>query len=214
VPILYTTALSANGRKPIAVSLHLGLQLDVQSVNVYRGEGNADWYRKLNPWGKVPTLVDGDFCLWESNAIMFYLSEALGNCTLSSRDPKQRADISRWMFWEASRWQPLLTDLLSDIVTHHLFPERVPLPAPVNWNRPDVVSLLHVLEKTLTTQDYLSSGTLTLADFAVAGMSTYFEVALFPKRKYPAFDGWLQRMNALPSWAATAVPPWRPQNEI
>jgi glutathione S-transferase len=209
MPILYTTPLSANGRKPIAVGLHLSIDLDVRSVNVYRGEGNVEWYRKLNPWGKVPTLVDAELCLWESNAIMLYLSEALGNYALSSRDPKQRADIARWMFWESSRWQPVMTDLLRDVCTHRLFPDRVPEPRPVDWDREEAVSLLRVLEATLRSQDYLSGGALSLADFAVAGMTTYFEVGQFPERKYPAFDGWLQRINALPSWAATAVSPWR-----
>src|SRR5262245_28227043 len=54
---LYTTLLSANGRKPAAVAHHLDLKLDVRSVNVYAGEGRAPEYLRVNPFGKIPSLV-------------------------------------------------------------------------------------------------------------------------------------------------------------
>lgn len=209
MPILYSTPLSANGRKPMAVALHLGLSLEVNSVNVYRGDGRAAWYRKLNPWGKVPTLVDGDCVLWESNAIMFYLSEVLGDFSLSSHDPRLRADILRWMFWEASHWQPVLVRTLSARVSHYLFPQELPDAGDVDWSEPETLSLLAALEDRLSSNDYLAGGALSLADFAVAAMTTYFDVCEFPEHKYAAIGGWLQRMNALPGWAATAVAPWR-----
>ncbi len=71
-------------------------------MNVYRGEGRAPEFLAKNPWGKVPTLVDGDFVLWESNAILLYASEAHGEDRLWSREPRERADISRWVFWESA----------------------------------------------------------------------------------------------------------------
>lgn len=60
LPTLYTTPVSANGRKALAVAEHLSVGLEINSVNVYRGEGRAEWYLRVNPQGKVPTLVDGD----------------------------------------------------------------------------------------------------------------------------------------------------------
>lgn len=91
--VLYTTAISANGRKALAVAKHLELNIDVRSVDVYRGEGRTADYLKINPSGKVPTLVDEEFILWESNAILVHLAEAHGNFVLSSRDNMTRADI-------------------------------------------------------------------------------------------------------------------------
>lgn len=86
---LYTTPLSANGRKVLAVSHHLGLDPTVELIDVYKGEGRRPAYLALNPWGKIPTLVDDDFTLWESNAILQYLSEAYGDFKLSSRAPQR-----------------------------------------------------------------------------------------------------------------------------
>ena len=89
--ILYATPLSANGRKALAVSQHLELTPQVVLINVYRGEGRAVEYLAVNPQGKVPSLVDGNLMLWESNAILQYLAEAHGDYRLWSRDPRRRA---------------------------------------------------------------------------------------------------------------------------
>ena len=58
---LYITALSANGRKVLAVCRQLELEPEIRDVNVYRGEGRTAEYLAVNPSGKIPTLVDGDF---------------------------------------------------------------------------------------------------------------------------------------------------------
>ena len=84
---LYTTPLSANGRKPLAVCHYLGLAPRIELVNVYRGEGQTADYRAVNPLGKVPTLLDGDLTLSESNAILQYLAEAHGDGRLWAREP-------------------------------------------------------------------------------------------------------------------------------
>src|SRR4051812_35031274 len=99
---LYATPLSANGRKVLAVCHHLGIEPEIIVTNVYQGEGRAPEYLAINPSGKIPTLIDGDFTLSESNAILQCLSEAHGDFQLWFREPRRRADVSRWLFWEAS----------------------------------------------------------------------------------------------------------------
>ena len=50
---LYTTPLSANGRKVQAAGRHLGLDLEIRLVNVYAGEGRTPEYLRVNPTGKI-----------------------------------------------------------------------------------------------------------------------------------------------------------------
>ena len=206
---LYSTALSANGRKVLAVSRHLELDIDVRVVNVYRGEGRHAGYLAINPTGKIPSLVDGDFTLYESNAILLYLSEAHGNFRLWSRDPKLRGRMARWLFWESAHWQPALAALLSACVGHRLLPNLVAAPAAQpDWNAPTLAPLLNNLEATLSTSSFLVDDELSIADFAVAGMTTYFAAADFPFNKYPAFDAWYRRIESLDAWHATREPLW------
>jgi glutathione S-transferase len=212
VPTLYTTAISANGRKVLAVAKHLSLDIEVQTVNVYQGDCQSDWYRELNPWGKVPTLVDGDFVLWESNAILVYLSEAFGDFALSARAHRARSDILRWLFWEASEWQPTLTRVLAPRVAQLLFPTPGAAAAPVSWDDGYLRALMRVLEAAVDADGFVCGRDLSIADFALAGMSTYFPATGFPSEQHPSLAAWMQRMDELPAWASTAVEPWRRAN--
>ena len=146
--ILYATPLSANGRKALAVSRHLELSPQVVLINVYRGEGRAAEYLAVNPQGKVPSLVDGDLMLWESNAILQYLAEAHGDYRLWSRDPRRRADLSRWLFWEASHWQPALTTGAAPVVAQMLGLAPAEPPARADYEDPTFRSLAQLLDSS------------------------------------------------------------------
>ena len=207
--VLYTTALSANGRKPLAVARHLGLEVDVREVNVYRGDGAAAAYRAINPFGKIPTLVDGELVLWESNAIARYLDEAYGDGDLGGRDPAERAVINRWLFWEAAHWQPAMGRLLAPLVGHRLRPDAIPPPsAAPNWRDPGLAPLLRHLEGELAERAWLALDRLTLADLVVAAMMTYAATAAFPADTYPALDAWYRRLADLDAWRGSAHPLW------
>lgn len=212
---LYTTPLSANGRKPLAVSHHLGLAPEIRVVNVYAGDGRTPSYLAINPLGKIPTLVDGDLALSESNAILVYIAEAYGSLRLFSRDPRARADILRWLFWESSAWQPALSAVLAPIVGHRLLPKVLsalagaPPPSEPDWAHAQLAPQLAFLEGQLAGRAFLTGPELTLADFAVAGMTTYFRAADFPFGAYPNIRAWCGRIDALEAWKASADPLWR-----
>jgi glutathione S-transferase len=205
---LHTTLLSANGRKPLALAHHLKISLQVHTVNVYAGEGRSAGYLALNPFGKIPTLVDGDWVLWESNAILQYLCEMYGGGALGSRDARQRADVARWLFWEAAHWQPCLNPLLAACVAARLWPERGLPGVEVAWKDRALAPLLAFLEQHLTRSPFLTGPELTIADFSVAAMAMYFHAGDFPFASYPAFAAWYARIEALDAWQATAAGPW------
>ncbi len=207
---LYTTPLSANGRKPLALIHQLGLEPEIRLVNVYAGEGRAPAYLAINPLGKIPALVDGDFTLCESNAILVYIAEQYGSSRLWSREPRVRAEILRWLFWESSAWQPALSGLLAPTVGHRLLPKIVPAPAAdPDWQSAQVTPLLAILNSQLGGRAFLTGPELTIADLAVAGMTTYFAQTKFPSRAWPDLGAWLARIEALEAWTASADPLWR-----
>lgn len=206
---LYTTTLSANGRKALAVCRQLSLAAEIRTVDVYRGEGQSPAYRAVNPSGKVPALVEGAFRLTESNAILLYLSEAHGGFRLSSRDPQRRARIASWLFWESAHWQPALTHVLAAHVGHRLLPDRVPAPAGApDWEDAELALLLGRLEGELRERSFLCGDEPSLADFSVGGMTTYFRATGFPFASLPSLSAWLGRLEALTGWRESADPLW------
>ena len=85
--ILHTVAGSPNGRKVLATLSHLGLEVEIRHWNLFTGELRTPEYLAINTNAKAPTLVDGDFRLWESAAIMQYLAEKAGETPLFPRNP-------------------------------------------------------------------------------------------------------------------------------
>ena len=65
---------SPNTWKVRAVAAHLGIPLEIEFVDLTKGASRTPEYLALNPTGRTPTLVDGDFVLWKSKAIMQYLA--------------------------------------------------------------------------------------------------------------------------------------------
>jgi glutathione S-transferase len=206
---LYTTPLSANGRKVLAVCRHLGLEPETRLVNVYKGEGRTPEYLAVNPQGKIPVLVDCDLTLSESNAILEYVSEAYAECRLWSREPKHRADISRWLFWESSQWQPVLAGILSSFVARELGLPGARVEVSVDWEEPAFQSAAAFLDAHLRGREFIVGDELTLADFSVAAMLMYVRHAEFPLDVFPSIDAWHARVEQVDAWKATAVAPWR-----
>ncbi len=86
---------SPNSRNVEAVINHTGLPVERKYLGFFDGDLKTPEYLALNPNGKVPSLTDGDFVLWESNAIMQYLADKAGDAALFPKDLRQRADVVR-----------------------------------------------------------------------------------------------------------------------
>src|SRR5882724_8847780 len=108
---LYMNALSPNVRRVRLTAAVLGLPLEENTLDLARGEQRSPEYLVLNPNGAIPTLVDGDFVLTESRAIMQYLAAKQPGAGLVPRDEMARADVTRWQFWDAAHFSPQLGTL-------------------------------------------------------------------------------------------------------
>ena len=113
---LYGFPPSPNTWKVRAVAAQLGLRLDLEFVDLTKGQSHTPEYLALNPTGRTPVLVDGDFTLWESTAIMQYLASRTSNA-LWPNDARTRADIMRWQSWQLQHWskeacEPLIFERL------------------------------------------------------------------------------------------------------
>lgn len=101
--ILYFTAGSPPARACLLLARYLKLDIELREVNLVSGEQFNKEFKKLNPLAKVPVLIDGDFVLSESRAIMAYLiSTRKTGSDLYPTDPKARALVDQRLYYDAT----------------------------------------------------------------------------------------------------------------
>jgi len=192
---LYTNLFSPNARKVHAVAHALGIELETHTVDLRAGEQRTPEYLALNPNGKVPTLVDGDTVMWESNAIMCYLA-GKGDTELWPKSAK-RYDILRWMFWESNH----LTNTLNVLFGQKFFSGGNPDQKVVERATKDFRKHAKVLDAHLANNTYVTGDTLTLADFSVGVAFGYAVPLELPLEGLDNINRWWTAFSATDSGA-------------
>jgi glutathione S-transferase len=204
---LYGFPGSPNTWKVRAVAAHLGLAIEDVLVDLGKGEQRAANYLALNPTGRTPTLVDGDFVLWEAVAIMQYLASRKPN-PLWPDDARVRADITRWQSWHLQHWSAgACTPLLFERFVKTFFDMGPPEAAVVAKATEAFRCEAAVLDGHLASRAYLVGRGLTLADFSVVSPLVYAVEGGLPVADYPNIAAWSARILALPAWRDTAPAP-------
>src|SRR5215470_9448924 len=88
--------------RPRWVLQELGVPFEAVNVNLAKGEHRTPAFLELNPYAKLPVLVDGDLTLTESVAISLYLAEKYPHKRLIPQDGAERADVYRWLLFAAT----------------------------------------------------------------------------------------------------------------
>src|SRR4051812_6286310 len=106
---IWGRANSVNVQKVLWCLSELDLAYERIDAGMAFGRNDEPDYLAMNPNGRVPTLVDGDFVLWESNSIMRYLVLAYAKpaSPIYPEAPKRRAGVDRWLDWTLSTLQPV-----------------------------------------------------------------------------------------------------------
>ena len=204
--ILHTVPGSPNGRRVEAVIAHLGLQVEIRHYDLFKGELKLPNYLALNRNGKVPTLQDGDFLLWETTAIMQYLCEKSGDTELFPRNPRVRADITRWQCWEGLYFNAALGTLAFETIAkakHNLGPADAQLveQAKVTLDR-----FAPVLEAHLKGRKYMVGDHITLADYSMATFGSYANKVPFNFGNFPNVLKYFGHMEQVQHWPAAVQP--------
>lgn len=201
---LYHFPVSPNSRRVLATACHLGIDLELQTLDLARGEHIKPGFVKLNPNHKVPTLVDDDFVLWESGAIMLYLVGQKPGNSLYASDGKGQADINRWLFWNTAHWNTTC----GIYIYEHLVKKFLAIGAADTAELKKANELFHryaaVLEAHLQGRDWLVGEAVTLADFAVGSTLDLAEKANYPLNDYSEVKRWYGNIEKLEAWKKSA----------
>jgi glutathione S-transferase len=204
---LYVFPPSPRALKVRALARHLDLPVEEKLVDLFKGEQRAPSYAALNPNMRMPVLIDGDFKLWESNAILMYLAAKKPESGLWPADAREQADVIRWLNWESAHWSPACTPYAFERVVKKLAGRGDPDPAEIARGDGLFHPLAAVLDAHLRGRQWLACDRLTIADFAVATGLVFADAAHFPLERYPEIPRWYDGFRKLPAWQKSLVPP-------
>ena len=189
-------------RQVLALAKHLGIDVQFEQLDG-KGLKSAE-YAALNPNGKTPTLVDGDVVLWEASAIMAYLCNKTGSDMWPAHEPREQVEVLRWLSWNDCHWARVVGPFYFEHVVKRTFafgtPDREVLKAAVA----DLVTYASTLDAHLQGRSFVACDRLTIADFRVAAMATYWREAEMPLQDFPNIVRWIDGLLRIPAWAE----PW------
>jgi glutathione S-transferase len=190
---IWGRANSVNVQKVMWCCDELVLPYERIDAGLQFGRNNEPSYLAMNPTGKIPTLVDGDFVLWESNSILRYLVMQYGqSSTLYPDDAKARASIDRWLDWT-------ITTLAAAERSVFLTVVRTPAEQRDTARLAKDVEAVGVLWKMLDTQlqtrFFISSDTFTLADIVLGSYAKrWFGLEGVERPSLPNLERWYSRL--------------------
>ncbi len=202
---LYNAGLSPNALRVRAVANELGIALELVDVNLGTAEEKVSTLLPYNPNTKVPVLVDGDFVLWESRAINAYLASLEPEAGLYPADPKLRAIVDQWSYWQAVHLGPAMQRVNGERFMKVKFGPGEPDEKAIESSLKELAQFLPVLDGALDGKEWVA-GFLSLADFALATTFMYRERAGISLAATPNVAAWISRLEARPSWQAAVAP--------
>jgi glutathione S-transferase len=202
---IHADPITVNCRKVLAGLDLIGAPYELVHVDYFKGEHKAEPYLTLNPNASVPSMVDGDFVLWESNSILQYAADKTGNEAVYPRDLRTRTDINRWMFWEAAQWFPSSYVFLVENCVKPLL-GGAPDPAVLDAQAATFHKLAGIIDQRLAGSRWIAGDRVTIADIALAAPAHLHGWQKLPLNDHPNLKRWLtQDVEQLPCWKKTAV---------
>ena len=192
---------SVNVQKVLWCCAELNLQFHRIDAGLEFGLNGEPAYLALNPNGRVPTLVDDDFVLWESNSIIRYLAMQYGEneTTLYPQAPKLRASIDRWLDWTLSTLQPAERPVFWGFVRTPAHERNYP---DLEASAHKVAELWAILDKHLDRRSFMEGEAFSLADLVLAAYARrWFGIQdLTDRPGLSNLEGWYRRMSERPAF--------------
>ena len=191
---------SVNVQKVLWCLRELDLAYERIDAGMQFGRNDEPDYLAMNPNGRVPTLVDGDYVLWESNSIMRYLCLAYGKGTpIYPEAPRQRAAVDRWLDWTLSTVQPVDRPVFWALVRTP--PEQRDMAA-IQKDADAEAVVWRIADHHLATRRFIEGDEFTIADIAIGAYARrWLGVEGIIRPKQPHLERWLKNLASRPGFA-------------
>lgn len=185
-----------NGDKIHIMLEETGLPYRALPINIGAGEQHGESFRRVNPNGKIPALVDREgpdgeeVVVFESGAILVYLAEKSGK--FLPKDTQGRFEALQWLMFQMSGIGPMFGQLF-----HFKNAAQEQLPYAIERYDSEVRRLLGVLDRQLATREYLA-GEYSIADIASYPWVRVYKAFGIAETDFPNVQKWLDRVAARP----------------
>ncbi|MGO4704457.1 glutathione S-transferase family protein [Microvirga sp. 2MCAF38] len=195
---------STNVKKVLWCAEELGVPFEHINAGGSFGVVNDPEYRAMNPNGLVPCIKDGDFVLWESNAIVRYFAAKYGDGTLYPRDVPERASADKWMDWATSSVALPFRDVFWNIV--RFSPEQKDMAA-LDKALKICGGLFKIVDAALAQKPFLSGDQLGIGDFPIGCYAyAWFEMPI-ERPALPHMAAWYERLKERPAYRKAVMIP-------
>jgi glutathione S-transferase len=191
---------SPNPQKVRFGLLELGLDCETVAVDLTKGEHRKPEFLALNPFGRVPVLVDGDLTLPESHAILSYLGEKTGKLWPSSA--AGRANALRWLFFLSAHISPSATDLAFNRIAAKLLGLK-PDEDAIARSEKALPDLIRILEGQLAKNKWMLGEDFSLVECAYGPVLNVLEKAGLGLEPFPKVRGYLEAIRSRQAWKET-----------
>jgi glutathione S-transferase len=149
----------------------------------------------------MPTLTDGDFVLWESNAILFYMAAKRPESGLWPSDLCGQADVLRWLAWESAQWDAESVGMVAfEKGSKSVLGLGAPDPVFIARGEQNFTRFAAVLDDQLKGRTWLVGERLTIADFSIGGLVPTAARMGLPLARFREIGRWYEGLAALPAW--------------
>jgi len=184
---------SVNVQKVMWAVGELGIPHERVDAGMQFGVVNTPEYRNLNPNGRVPTIEDGDFVLWESNTIVRYLFAVYG----PQRTPQQRYGSEKWMDWALAYVHGPLTTIFWQLYRTPADERDMPAVDAAVKQASDV---LPIVDAALASQPFIAGAEVTPGDIPLGCfMNRWFQMPIH-RPALANLAAWYERLKGRPAY--------------
>ncbi|XP_030446610.2 glutathione S-transferase F9-like [Syzygium oleosum] len=194
----------ASPKRVLVCLIEKGVEFETVPIDLFKGEHKAPEFVKLQPFGSVPVVQDGDYTLFESRAIIRYYAEKYKHqgTDLLGKTIEERGLVEQWLEVEAQNFHPPIFDLVLKIVFGP-FKGLTPDPKLLQESEDKLCKVLDVYEERLSKSKYLAGDFVSLADLSHLSVTQYLvgkmgKENLIRDRKNVC--AWWNDISSRPSW--------------
>jgi glutathione S-transferase len=197
---------SVNVQKVLWCLAELDLAYERIDAGMQFGRNHEPDYLAMNPNARVPTMVDGDYVLWESNSVMRYLCMAHGKGTpIYPQAPKERAAVDRWLDWTLSTVQPVDRPVFWGIVRT---PPEKRDKVQIQKDADAEAIVWAIADRQLATRRFIEGDQFTIADIALGAYARrWLGVEGITRPSQPHLERWLKELGGRAGYQKFIAPP-------